>query len=325
MEALTNTQANKAMTCESCGAPCKRFGKHRNGSQRYRCNGCGKTFTDEYKEVFRVEDYLKENRGIMAIKLLVEGCSVRSIERITGIRRDTIIDLLLIAGERCEKLLDRVIQDVPVRDVQADEIWSFIGKKEKKKTNEDHETMGDCYTWVAIEARTKLVLAYVVGKRSLKDADEFTSKLRRATSAKQRFQLTTDGLQAYITAVDMNLSDRCDYAQLIKIYASPREGEQRYSPGEVVEAVPVVVRGNPNPNRICTSHIERQNLTMRMHMRRMTRLTNAFSKKYESHKAAIALHFAYYNFCKLHQTLRVTPAMESGITDRVWSIGELVG
>jgi hypothetical protein len=123
----------------------------------------------------------------------------------------------------------------------------------------------------------------------------------------------------------LTLSDRCDFAQLIKIYASPREGEQRYSPGEVVEAVPVVISGNPNPNRICTSHVERQNLTMRMQIRRLTRLTNGFSKKYENHKAAIALHFAYYNFCQIHRTLRVTPAMEARIADRVWTIAELIG
>ncbi len=234
------------------------------------------------------------------------------------------VSLLLIAGERCERLMDRMIQDVPVADVQADEIWSFIGKKEKRKTNDDDETLGDSYCWVAIEARTKLVLTFVVGKRTGRDAIEFTRKLRRATSATKRFQLTTDGLQAYIPAVDLNLSDRCDFAQLIKIYASPREGEQRYSPGEVVEAIPIVISGNPNPYRICTSHIERQNLTMRMHVRRLTRLTNGFSKKFESHKAAIALHFAHYNFCKLHQTLRVTPAMEAEVTDRVWNIADLV-
>ncbi len=322
METLTQTEA--AMTCETCGASCKRFGKHRNGLQRFRCVPCAKTYTEEHKAAFRVADYLKDKRGIMAIKLLVEGCSIRSIERLTGIRPDTILALLLIAGERCEKLMDRLIRDVPVRDVQGDEIWSFIGKKEKRVKTDDDATLGDSYTWVAIEARTKLVLAFVVGKRTTRDAIEFTRKVRRATRATQRFQLTTDGLQAYIPAVDLNLSDRCDFAQLIKIYASPREGAQRYSPGEVVEAVPVVISGNPNPNRICTSHIERQNLTMRMHMRRMTRLTNAFSKKFENHQAAIALHFGYYNFCKLHQTLRVTPAMEAGITDRVWTIGELL-
>lgn len=182
--------------CEKCGVPFNRFGKHHNGLQRFRCVPCGKTDTEEHKLAFRVEDYLKTKRGLMAIKLLAEGCSIRSIERVTGIRRDSTIDLLLIAGERCEKLMNRVIQDVPVRDVQADEIRSFVGKKEKKKTNEDDETLGDCYTRVGIEARTKLILAFVISKRTGKDAIEFTRKLRRATSATQRFQLTTDGLQA---------------------------------------------------------------------------------------------------------------------------------
>lgn len=317
------TQPTTVM-CDKCGVSCKRFGKHRNGLQRFRCVPCGRTYTEDHAPAFRVEDYLKEKRGIMAIKLLVEGCSIRSIERLTGIHRDTVIELLLIAGARCEKLMDRVIQDVPVSDVQADEIWSFVGKKEKQKTDKDDDILGDSYCWVAIEARTKLVLAYVVGKRTAKDAVEFTRKLRRATSAKKRFQLTTDGLPVYIPAVDLNLADRCDYAQLIKIYTSPREGEKRYSPGEVVEAVPVVISGNPNPYRICTSHIERQNLTVRTCIKRSTRLTCAFSKKYESHKAAIALHFAYYIFCKLHSTVRVTPAMEAKITDRVWTIAELV-
>jgi transposase-like protein/IS1 family transposase len=322
MEALTDTQT--AVTCAKCGASCKRFGKHRNGLQRFRCRLCGATFTEEHEAAFRVEDYLKQARGIMAIQLLVEGCSLRSTERITGLHRDAIMRLLVAAGERCERLMDELIQDVPVRDVQADEIWSFIGKKEKNTKPEDNATLGDSYCWVAIEARTKLVLAFIVGKRTVPDAIEFTQKLRRATSPTHRFQLTSDGLRAYVTAVEVTLQDRCDFAQLIKIYASPREGEQRYSPGEVVEAVPVVISGNPNPNRICTSHVERQNLTMRMQIRRLTRLTNAFSKKYENHKAAIALHFAYYNFCQIHRTLRVTPAMEAKITDRVWTIRELL-
>lgn len=312
------------MTCPECSSETKKFGRHRNGLQRFRCKACRTTFTEDHAPSFRVEDYLKDKRGIMALKLLVEGCSVRTAERLTGIRRDTIIDLLLIAGERCERLMESLIRDVPVSDVQADELWSFVGKKEKRKTFEDDDMLGDSYCWVAIEARTKLVLTFVVGKRIATDALEFTRKLRRATSATKRFQLTTDGLQAYIQAVNLNLSDRCDFAQLIKIYSSPREGEQRYSPGEVVEAVPVVISGNPNPYRICTSHVERQNLTMRMQIRRLTRLTNAFSKKYESHKAAIALHFAYYNFCKLHQTLRVTPAMEAGISDHIWAFAELI-
>jgi transposase-like protein/IS1 family transposase len=321
---MIESKATPTMTCTDCGVECKRFGKHRNGFQRFRCRLCGATYTEEHPAPFRIEDYLKQKRGIMAIQLLVEGCSIRTVERITNLHRDAIMELLLIAGERCERLMDTLIQDVPVSDVQCDELWSFIGKKEKNTTFEDSEFMGDSYTWVAIEARTKLVLSFVVGKRTLHHASELTRKLRRATSPTKRFQLTSDGLQHYIAAVDLNLADRCDFAQLIKIYASPREGEHRYSPGEVVEAVPVVISGNPNPNRICTSHVERQNLTMRMQIRRLTRLTNAFSKKFENHRAAIALHFAYYNFVKIHQTLRVTPAMEAGITDHVWTIAELL-
>jgi hypothetical protein len=150
------------------------------------------------------------------------------------------------------------------------------------------------------------------------------SKVRRASSKNTRFQLTTDGLKAYLPAVDEMLLDRCDFAQLIKYYSQPQENEHRYSPAEIVEAVPVVINGNPDPKHICTSHIERQNLTMRMQIRRLTRLTNGFSKKLENHRAAIALHFAYYNFCRIHGSLRVTPAMEAGVTDHVWTLAELL-
>jgi hypothetical protein len=149
-------------------------------------------------------------------------------------------------------------------------------------------------------------------------------KVRRATSSESRFQLTSDGLRAYLPAVDEILSDRCSFAQLIKYYAQPRETEARYSPPEFAEAVPVVISGNPDPAKICTSHVERQNLTMRTQIRRLTRLTNGFSKKLENHRAAIALHFAYYNWCRIHGSLRVTPAMEAGITDHVWELEELL-
>lgn len=312
------------MNCPKCGNASKRFGKHRNGLQRFRCLSCRKTFTEAHDRGFRVGDYLNDPHGLMAIRMLVEGCSIRTVERLTEIRRDTIIDLLLIAGQRCEKLMDS-LRNIPATDVQMDECWNFIYCKEKNKGPEDahNDEIGDCYNWVAIDRPTKLVLAFVVGRRSGENAMDLARKVRRATSPDVRFQLTTDGLQAYIAAVDEMLLDRCDFAQLIKVYAAPREGEQRYSPAEVVEAVPVVISGNPDPAKICTSHVERQNLTMRMQIRRLTRLTNAFSKKLENHKAAIALHFAWYNFCQIHGSLRVTPAMEAGITDHVWSVKEL--
>lgn len=324
---MTQQTNTATMVCPACGNASKRFGKHRNGLQRFRCLVCGKTFTEPHERSFRVEDYLNEPRGIMAIQLLVEGCSVRTAERITGLHRDAILQLLVIAGERCERLMASRIRNVKATDVQADEIWGFIGKKEKNKgPDQAHDdSIGDCYTWVAMDRKTKLVLAFVVGRRTLDCASLLMGRLRLATDAGTRFQLTTDGLQSYIPAVDEFLLDRCDYAMLVKTYAQPQENERRYSPAECTGAVKVVINGNPDESRICTSHVERQNLTMRMQIRRLTRLTNAFSKKLENHRAAIALHFAYYNFCKIHGSLRVTPAIEAGVTDHVWTLGEVLG
>ncbi len=318
-------QENTAVSaeCPNCGNASKRFGKHRNGLQRFRCLSCRKTFTEHHDRGFRIEDYLKDPRGLMAIQLLVEGCSIRTAERITGIRSASLCSLLVIAGERCERLINS-IRNVPVKDIQCDEIWGYVGKKEKR-TRPDETDLGDCWAWVAIERYSKLVVAFAVGKRTLESAFELMFKVRRATSRDSRFQLTTDGLKAYLPAVDEMLGDRVDFAQLIKYYSQPQENETRYSPAEIVEAIPVVVSGDPDPAKICTSHVERQNLTMRMQIRRLTRLTNAFSKKLENHRAAIALHFAYYNFCRIHGSLRVTPAMEAGITDHVWDLAELLG
>jgi IS1 family transposase len=257
------------------------------------------------------------------LQLLIEGCSVRATERISGLHRDTILKLLVTAGEASEKLLGRLIVNVHVRDVQADEIWSFIGKKEKQVSVDDDPNYGDAYCFVAMETNTKLVLNFALGKRNQATTDIFIEGLRHAT-AHGRFQITTDGFRPYIAAIANTLEDRVDFAQLIKVYRATPEGERKYSPAEVVSTEVVPVLGEPDPKRICTSHIERQNLTMRMQMRRLTRLTNAFSKKWENHWAALCLHFAYYNLCRIHKTLRVTPAMQAGITDRVWDIADLV-
>ncbi len=267
--------------------------------------------------------YVPQEKAVLTLQLLTEGNSIRSTERITNLDRNTIMSLLVRAGERSAQMMKRKIEYLDVKDVEADEIWGFVGKKEGHKTLTDGPELGDAYCFVAMERNTKLVLAHHLGKRSKKSTEEFINKLRYATSEK-RFQFTTDGFKPYVDATHMILGNRVDFAQLIKVYGAPREGEQRYSPGEVVEAVPVRIYGKPDPKRICTSHIERQNLSIRMGMRRMTRLTNGFSKKWENLEAAYSLWFAYYNFCRVHKTLRVTPAMESGITDHIWTIAELI-
>jgi IS1 family transposase len=203
-------------------------------------------------------------------------------------------------------------------------MWGFVAMKEKAKGNlyKAADTLGDAYTYVAMERNSKLILAWHLGKRNKQDTLAFILKLRRATAGK--FQLTTDGWPSYPDAIERVFGSEIDYAQLVKVYAASRDGEQRYSPAEVVDVEVVPRAGMPDYERICTSHIERQNLTMRMQIRRLTRLTNAFSKKWENLQAAVALHFAYYNFCRVHSSLRVTPAMEAGLTDHVWTIAELL-
>lgn len=312
------------MTCHNCQSQCKRFGKHRNGLQRFRCNQCHKTYTEDHERPLD-EMRLPLDKACTVLRLLLEGMSVRSVERFTGVHRDTILRLLVLAGERCQRLMFDKIKNVPVQDVEADEIWGFCYKKEKERRDQEKDVyeIGDAWCFVGIERHSKLILAWHLGKRDPESTYKFIGKLRYATG-NQRFQLTTDGLALYKPAAELLLRGYADYAQLVKIYSSPREGEQRYSPGDVVEAVPVPVMGLPKRNRICTSHIERQNLSIRMGMRRMTRLTNGFSKKWANLEAAYALWFAYYNWCRYHQTLRITPAMGCGISDHVWKIEELL-
>jgi transposase-like protein/IS1 family transposase len=315
-------QGESTVTCHYCRTTCKRFGKHRNGLQRFRCNQCRKTFTEEHERPLD-EMRLPLDRAVAVLQLLLEGMSIRSAERVTGIHRDTILRLLSLAGERCQRLMEEKIKGLDVHDVEVDEIWGFVGKKEGHKSEEDGAEFGDAYCFVGMERGTKLVLAYHLGKRTAKSTDDFIGKLAYATS-ENRYQLTSDGFKPYVSAVKMLLRGRVDFAQLVKVYGASRDGEQRYSPAEVIDAVPMPIMGRPCRERICTSHIERQNLSIRMGMRRMTRLTNAFSKKWENLQAAYSLWFAFYNFCRVHKTLRISPAMEAGIANHVWTITELL-
>lgn len=308
------------MTCPNCQSQARKFGKHRNGLQRFRCVLCGKTFTEEHATP--LDDMrIPFAKAEMILKMMVEGMSIRSIERLTEVHRDTIMRLLTLAGERCEKLMEKKISKLPVSDVQADEIWGFVGMKEKSKTEND-DTLGDAYCFTAIERNTKLMLTWHLGRRTMRDTVTFTDKLDASTSG--HFQLTTDGFAPYRDAVDVCLGNRVDFAQLVKVYRASADGERRYSPAEVISTETVLVIGTPDPEKICTSHVERANLSIRMGMRRMTRLTNGFSKKWENLKAAYAVWFAFYNFCRVHSSLRVTPAMEAGIATRVWTVGDLL-
>lgn len=269
---------------------------------------------------------LSVEKAVSVIHHLVEGCSIRSTERITGVEKRTILSLLALVGERGEKLMEDKIKGLKVKEVSCDEIWGFIRMKSRTKTrkaNTDKQT-GDAWCFIAMERHTKLILAWHLGHRNVSDTVAFTEKLAYATEGS--FQINTDGFPAYKDAVIYSLGGQLvDFAQVVKIYRSPSpEREIRYSPSAYVSSHKLAVFGAPDLNRASTSHIERQNLTVRMTMRRMTRLTNAFSKKWLNLKWAYALQFAYYNFCRIHQSLRITPAMEAGITDHIWEIEELI-
>jgi transposase-like protein/IS1 family transposase len=310
------------VTCRNCKGECRKFGKNRNGRIRFQCRECGKTFTEE-RRISLDGMYLPIEKAEFILRLLLEGNSIASIARITDIHPGTILRVLVKAGDKCERIMAEKIRNVEVRDVEMDEVWSFIGKKQKRVKPEDDQNLGDAYTFVAIERHSKLVLNIALGKRDQATTDVFVEGVRHATAG-SHFQVTTDGFAPYRSAITTTLHDRCDFAQLIKVYQAPSDGEARYSPAEVgsVEVVPVM--GQPDPERICTSIVERSNLSIRMGTRRFTRLTNAFSKKWENHWAAIACWFAFYNFCRVHKSLRVTPAMAAGISDHVWSVGELL-
>ena len=268
-------------------------------------------------------NHLKREKRDAAIAALVEGNSVRSTERMTGVHRDTILRLMVRVGEGCAALSDVLMRNLDCERLQADEIWCFVGKKQRHLTDKDDEARtGDMWTFVALDADSKIVPCYRVGKRNNATALAFMGDLSGRLS--NRVQLSSDSLAAYVEAVDKIFGFGIDYGQIVKHYEAAPIGPGRYSPPKVVDATVRAIQGDPDPAHICTSHVERQNLTMRMSMRRFTRLTNAFSKKLENLKAAVALHFAYYNFVRVHRTLRVTPAMEAGVINRLWTLGDLV-
>ena len=270
-------------------------------------------------------NHLPFESKLRVLAALVEGASIHTAHRMTGIHRDTIGRLGIDVGEACARLHNALVRDVHAALIECDEIWTFVRKKQKRKTADDEPEVGDQYVFTAVDPSTKLLISYRVGKRTLPTTEAFLRDLRARVLG--RPQISTDGLSHYRDAMPEVFGREVDFAMVEKKYASgdpTPEASRRYSPTPVIRIEKTVVLGDPDLDLAGTSRVERSNLTWRMSMRRFTRLTNAFSKKLRNLEAAFALQAAYYNFCRVHQTLRVTPAMQAGITDHVWSLGELV-
>lgn len=266
---------------------------------------------------------LSPEKKALAVSMLAEGNSIRSIERMTGIHRDTIMRLGVRVGEGCARILDERMRSLSCRQIEVDEIWGFIGAKRRNAARVG--AYGDVWTFIALDADTKLIPYFVIGKRDTYHARAFMDDL--AARMVNRVQVSTDALKAYPDAIERGFGSEVDYGQIVKTYSLTnlnKDAASRYSPVEVVKAEKTIICGMPDVSRITTSHVESQNLTLRMHCRRLTRLTNAFSKKLENFKAAVALNFAYYNLCKIHSSLRMTPAMAAGVEPSQWTVADLV-
>lgn len=276
-----------------------------------------------WSRIMFIMNKLDIKKQALILHLLVEGNSLRSTARIADVSRNTVDKLLRDVGTACQEYQNEHLKNLPCRRVQCDEIWSFVYSKDKNVPDDKKHVFGygDVWTWTAICADTKIVPCWLVGSRSAEAAEIFMNDV--ASRLKSRVQLTTDGLKSYLEAVEGAFGADIDFAQLIKLYGGTPEQEKRYSPAKCTGTKRVKIEGNPDDDHISTSYVERQNLTMRMSMRRFTRLTNGFSKKVENHMHAISLHFMYYNFGRIHQTLKVTPAMEAGISDHIWSLEEI--
>jgi IS1 family transposase/transposase-like protein len=299
----------------------KKHGKDYKGNPRRRCCTCGKTFIDKPETAYgnlRITD----REAATALGMLLEGMAIRSVERLTGLHRDTLCDLVLRVGEKCERFLSATVVDVKAEDIQCDEIWSFVGCKEKHRVSEGYTPdFGDSWTFIAVERTTKLVLAYEIGDRDHYTTRSFLHKVSNATTG--HFQISTDGGNYYTNMVPFIFGSRCDFGQLIKNYRSS-QSVVRYSPATIISSEKKAVYGCPDRKRICTSHVERLNLSLRMQVRRFTRLTNAYSKSVKHHAAMQAIFFAAYNFCRKHDSLKMTPAQASGLADKQWTILDLL-
>jgi IS1 family transposase/transposase-like protein len=312
------------MTCTRCQhQSCKRFGySGKRRIQRWRCQSCSATFCEAVPKLGT--HHTDPTKASQALSMMLEGMSVRAISRLTGMHKNTILAFMLTAAERAETVLNS-IRNVHPRYLQCDELWCYVGKKAKRVRKGDSPELGDQWIFIALDAETKLIPHFEVGKRTKETTLQFLNGLKWKLS-EDRFQITTDGYHFY-RSIQSVFAGQADFAQLVKLFGDygQYEGEGRYSPPGIVEVISKVIDGRPDPKHISTSYVERSNLTLRMHLRRFTRLTNAYSKKLKNLRAAVTLYFAWYNFCRVSQAHRVTPAMEARLTDHVWSLAELLG
>jgi IS1 family transposase/transposase-like protein len=314
------------MECQHCQGRTKKFGRTNDGRQRFRCLNleCRK-ISSERRERPLGEMRLPVDRALQVLQLLVEGVSVRAVERLTGTEKKTILRLLAQVGPACERMLAETVANVPVKDVECDELWTFVRCKEATKARKGITDLeaGDCYTFVAIERSSKLVLAFKVGRRNTWDAHDFMGKVSAATAGE--FQISTDGWTGYPETIEYNLGARVRYGMVVKEFVSAGgEEARRYAPPRLLGQEKIAVYGEPDEDKMGTSRIERSNWTIRTHLRRMTRLSNGFSRKRSNLQANLALFFAYYNFVKIHRSIRMTPAMKAGIARKPWEMVDLL-
>jgi transposase-like protein/IS1 family transposase len=312
------------MTCLKCQhGTAKRFGKVGKAKvQRYRCRECQATFLEPRNRPLGTH-YTDLETAARVVSLMMEGASVRSISRLLDIHKGTVLALLTTIGKNCRSVFDAKVRGIHPRMVQADELWSFVHSKEKHRRSDDPAEWGDAYLWIALDSDSKAVLSYHLGKRGGEDAYEFIQDLSQRVEG--RFQINTDGMDAYIWPIEEHFGLDVSYAQLVKVYERPKGNwPDWYRPSKVVSTFRRVISGNPDESEISTSHVERFNLSVRTHLRRYVRLGSGFSKKFENLKAAVDVFMAWYMFCRPHSSLRVTPGIEAGLTDHIWTVEELL-
>jgi len=315
------------MTCHNCRTVMVKAGYYgKNRVQRSKCQQCGRRHSDPPQRPFNEDIRLTPEKVAMIPHCLAEGNSVRGTARLCDVEKRTVLNLLITAGWRCERFMDERIRDLRVTDLEFDECWGYIRMKEKRKAgaNADNPDIGDQYTYIAQDRASRMVIAWHLGRRDQRNTNQFIDKVRAVTAEDQRFDVSTDAFVPYNEAINVRLWDRANHSVVVKVYSKPEETRERYSPGDFVTVEKSMQRGNPDLEAAGTSHVERKNGSLRQWCKRLTRLTYAFSKKKENLRAALALHFWYYNFARIHRSLRVTPAMEAKVTDHVWTLPELM-